>query len=111
MKPHGTTGATVAPAGDFLVLRLVGINERDDPERRHIGPLGAGVRTAHGSGLRTGRLPSLRNREFIHAPAHACRTYSANGHDVIHAAGPVGVLRTRQRPGGTNCAAPIFWRL
>ena len=54
---------------------------------------------------------SLRNAEHTHAPAHACLTYSAKGHDVIQNASASGVLSTTQRPGGTNCGLPIARRL
>ena len=45
---------------------------------------------------------SLRKHEHMRAPGHACLTYSAKGHDVIHSASAFSVKRTMQRPGGTN---------
>ena len=53
--------------------------------------------------------PSFRNAEHTIAPAHWWRTYSANGQEVIQNA--ESLTSTRQRPGGTNCGAPGFWRL
>jgi hypothetical protein len=38
-----------------------------------------------------GAAPSLRKAEHIHAPAHACWTNSAKGHDVTQNARPVSV--------------------
>src|SRR5690554_2966627 len=57
--------------------------------------------------------PSFLNAEQTQAPAHACFVYSANGHEVTQKARPLSfhALRTRHRPGGTNCGVPIFWRL
>ena len=50
--------------------------------------------------------PSLRNRLFTHAPAHACLTYCAKGHDVTQIARRHVESKTTHRPGGTNCGDP-----
>jgi hypothetical protein len=56
-------------------------------------------------------LPSFRNAEHTHAPAHACRTYSANGHDVTQNASPDNDTKTKHLPGGTKRRVPGFCRL
>src|SRR3546814_1228755 len=55
--------------------------------------------------------PSCRNKLLTHAPAHTCFTYWAKGQEVTHSAGDFVLINTAQRPGGTNCGLPIFWRL
>lgn len=55
--------------------------------------------------------PSFLKHEHIHAPAHWCLTYSAKGQLETHSASLVLLRSTMQRPGGTNCGEPIFWRL
>src|SRR3546814_11364398 len=55
--------------------------------------------------------PSCRNKLLTHAPAHACFTYWAKGQEVTHSEGDFVLINTAQRPGGTNCGLPIFWRL
>src|SRR5262245_5411446 len=52
---------------------------------------------------------SRRNVELIHAPGHWCLVISTYGQDVTHSA--ASVFSTTHRPGGTNCGAPIVWRL